>query len=382
MFGNKSTTYMLTGTTSPIFVPRNNKPAVVHPGLDYFFVQIYGAQAAFHGSIWDRVKNLVIATQVSIHHPVLGQENIRALQRTREVKRARAEQLGLKPNLIGLIPAVMSDISISVEFILDKENCLRDLSGLINSDSFIATVSLAPGAAMAAKAISGLAGKVIETFIPAQERQPILQFNGEFNLADESLKDGYYVILGTRDDQNPLPRSSLRLQVKDGQLFANGEMVTQTSYVVIDVHRTAVRTRGLNDGAAWDIKLREAEDEARRIGSDPMSKDDERKSTWKRCRNLIKEAQTLLRNDPNYHRTEAEKIIKASFNQCTKDLNINGETRGGKVVKTARSAWKPDVQTERLALEISLDENLDATLDEYAEQVAETRKILKAAKLA
>src|SRR6266700_5167388 len=69
--------------------------------------------------------------------PTLGQESLRAIQRSREVQRGRAEQLGLTSNLIGLVPAVMSRISISIEFILDKENRLAVLGGLINDDSFL-----------------------------------------------------------------------------------------------------------------------------------------------------------------------------------------------------------------------------------------------------
>lgn len=377
----KDQPYAMTGTTSPIFLPRGEDITAVRPGLDYFFVQIYSAQAAFNGPVWERVKNLIVATKVHINHPVLGQEGMRAIQRTREVRREHAEHLGLRPNLIGLVPAIMPDISISIEFILDKENSLRGLSGLINSDSFLAMVSLAPGAALVAKTISGLAGKIIETFVPAEERQPILQFSGEFNLADEGLKDGYYVILGTRDDRNPLPNPLPKFLIQDGELLADNQIITQLSYVVMDVHRTTARTRALNDNAPWEAKLREAEDEARRFVHDTLASDKEKKSAWEKCRNLLKEAQTLLRNDINYHRIEAEYIIKASFTQCAKDLNIRPDSRGGGIVKASRGSWQPDMRAERSFLDISLDENLDATLDLYAEQVAESRRVFKAAQI-
>lgn len=372
--------YAIIGTTPPIFLPRGREIVAVRSGQDYFFVQIYGAQVAFNGSIWERVKNLIVATKVSINHPLLGQEDMRGIQRTREVRREHAEQLGLCPNLIGLMPAIMPDISISIEFILDKENSLRSLSGLINSDSFLAAVSLAPGASMVAKTISGLAGKVIETFVPAEERQPILQFGGKFNLADEGLKDGYYIILGTRDDRNPLPNPLPRFQVKDGLLLANNEIITQLSYVVIDVHRTAVRTRFCNDNAVWEVKLREAEDEASRFANDPMADDKDRKSAWEKCRNLIKEAQTLLRSDINFHRHEAENIIKTSFVKCAKDLNINTDNRSsGGIVKASRGNWSPDMRTERLSMGISPEENLGAMLASYAEQTAEVQRMLESA---
>ncbi len=379
---SKDQPYAMTGTTVPIFLPRDRGDAVsaIRPGQDYFFVQIHSAQAAFNGQVWERVKNLIVATKVNINHPLLGQEGMRAIQRTREVHRARAEHLGLRPNLIGLVPAIMPDISVSIEFILDKENSLHGLSGLINSDSFLAMVSLAPGAALVAKTISSLAGKIIETFVPAEDRQPILQFSGEFNLAAEGLNDGYYIILGTRDPRNPLPNPLPKFQIRDGELLANDEIVTQLSYVVMDVHRTSARTRDLNDNAPWEAKLREAEDEARRFVNDPLATDKERKSAWEKCRALLKEAQTLLRNDVNFHRHEAENIVKASFIQCAKDLNIKPDSRGsGKIVKASRGIWQPDMRAERSFMEFSLDENLDATSDLYVDQANETRRILQEA---
>jgi len=49
---------------------------------------------------------------------------------------------------------------------------------------------------------------VIQTFVPAQDQVPILQFAGDFDLGADTqtgLRDGYYVILGTRDSRNPIP---------------------------------------------------------------------------------------------------------------------------------------------------------------------------------
>jgi hypothetical protein len=370
--------YAMVGTTAPIYVPRGPQSQSIRPGEDYFVVQVHSAQAAFTGTIWEHAEELIVATKVSLHHPILGNDSLQAIQRARKVEHNRAEQLGLCPNLISLVPAVMPDFSVSIDFILNKKNYLNALGSLINSDAFLATISLAPGAAMVAKTISGLSGKIIETFVPAEERQPILQFGGDFNLAGDDFKDGYYVILGTGDEHNPIPNPIPNLEVKNGELLANGTRVTQLSYVVIDVHRTPVRTRAFNDGALWEIRLREAEDEARRLGSDPLASDEERKSAWEKCRNLLKEAQTILRTDANYHRHEADSIVKAAFSQCTKDLNITSGSRGvGGIVKASRASWQPDLQAERQVFDISLDENLDVSLDYYAEQVVETRRVLK-----
>jgi len=142
------------GVTSPIFVPRVADPPAVKPG-DYFWIKIQGAQAAFRGSIFDQVRQLVVTSKVNLNHPILGNEDIHAIQRTRQIKKDAAEQLGLASNLISLVPATMTHVSIAIEFILDKENNLAKLGNLINSDSFMAVVSLAPGAAAVAKTVAG-----------------------------------------------------------------------------------------------------------------------------------------------------------------------------------------------------------------------------------
>lgn len=378
MFRKNNQPYATIGTTQPIFIPNNDDPKPVRPGRDYFLVQILNAQASFTGSIWQHVERLLVMSQVNINHPIIGNESLRAIQRSREVRKERAEQLGLSPNLVTLIPASMTHFSVSLEFVLDKKNRMHALSSLINDDSFLATVSLAPGAVMVAKTVGGLAQKVITTFIPAQEREEILKFNGDFNLAAKNLYEGYYVILGTRDEKNPIPNPIPKLDIQDGELLANGERVTQLSYVILDVRRTEARTRDLNEGAQWEGKLREAEDEAQRVKDDPFTTDEERKQTWDKCKNLLQEAQILLRSDLNFHRHEASCIIKAAFLQCSDALNISQESQpAGGIIKASRYGWQPDIMADRSFLDISPEEDLKADNDDYAKKVATSRALLQ-----
>lgn len=374
----------IIGTSSPIYVPREADGNTIRPGQDYFLVQILGAQASFTGSIWERAKRLIVISQVNLNHSILGDEALRALQRSREVRKDHAEQLGLRPNLIELVPAVMPSVSISVEFILDKENRLATLSGLINDDSFLASVSLAPGAATVARTVGSLAQKVIQSFVPAEEREPLLQFNGDFNLAVEGLRDGYYVILGTRDEQNPIPSPLQVLEIRDGELLANGKRVTQLSYVILDVRRVEARTRDLNDGAIWDAKLREAESLAVDMLNDPLAEVDIRKQTWQKCRNLLREAQAILRADPNYHRWEANSIIEVVYLMCSQLVSKEKtlEVRRARGIASTSLVWAADFSMDRDFLGISPDEDLFAAADRYPEQVAASRRVFREAGIA
>ena len=91
-----------------------------------------------------------------MNHPLLGTEAFVALQATRDVHRMRSVQLGLSTILIGLTPATMDKVTLSVDFILDTDDRLRALVKLIDSAAFTSALSLAPGAAAVASTISSL----------------------------------------------------------------------------------------------------------------------------------------------------------------------------------------------------------------------------------
>jgi hypothetical protein len=370
-------TYEITGTTPPIYVPHHSTPKSIQPGEGYFFIQIRAAQAAFSGPFWEKIKSLIVTSQVSLNHSILGSEALHAIQRSIAVERNRAEQLGMSPNLIRLVPATMAQVSISVDFILDKENQLSALGGLINNDAFFAAVSLAPGAAMVARTVSSLSQKILQTFIKSEERQPILQFSGDLNVVG-GLKAGYYIILGTRDEDHPLPNPLPSLEVVDEGLLANGVRITQLSYIVFDVRCVSARTRDLNDGAVWDNKLSQAETIAMSMSGNPLVTEHERKQAWQACVGLLKEAQILLSTDPNYLNREAQNIIKTAFTSCSAQILATGPLTTRGVAGNVHSM--PDaLRPERQLLGIPVDEDLDETLDNYAEQVAETRRVLRAA---
>ncbi|RMF29890.1 MAG: hypothetical protein D6759_13020 [Chloroflexi bacterium] len=376
--------YVTVGTTSPIYIPRGPEAKAVRPGESYFVVRIKGAQAAFSGPLWEKARRLIVTSQVSLNHPLLGPEPLQAIQRSREVHKGRAEQLGLSPNLINLVPATMDHVSISLEFIVDKENRLAALGGLINDDAFITAISLAPGAAAAARTIGTLADKILQTFLEPEERQPILAFSGDFNIATGDLQDGYYVILGTRDERNPLPRPLPTLEVQDGDLLADGQPVTQWSYVILDVRCLEVRTRDLNEGAGWAEKLRRAEGVAQRLGGDPFVGEEERRQAWQECKNLLKEAQVLLMEDPTYLRREAQDIIKEAYVRCREQIfgaEAGGISFGLPGTPKGPMRGEADTPSDRAFLGIPPEEDLHAAVRRYTAQVSEARRLLQEAGL-
>lgn len=79
------------GTTPPIRVAEAEEGEVIRVGHDYFFVNVRGAQASISGSNWERVNRLIVVSQVDLGLPAIGPSGLRSLQRSREVRRNRAE---------------------------------------------------------------------------------------------------------------------------------------------------------------------------------------------------------------------------------------------------------------------------------------------------
>jgi hypothetical protein len=268
----------------------------------------------------------------------------------------------------------MNHVSITIDFIVDTTNRLLQLSGLINSDSFLSAISVTPGAALVAKTIGGISQKILQTFVPSESRQPILQFTGDFNVGDASFTAGYYAILGTRDENSPIPDPLPRLEIKEGALFSGGIRVTQLSYVVLKITRTEARTRDLNDGAAWDVKLHDAETKALAASLDPQLLDGDRAGIWNECKKLLQDARTLLLVDPNYLRTEVDAILEKAFTKCA-DLLYGGK-RSRAPVAFDRTSIPQKVLVDGLSLGIPMDNGASTRLASYSQQEKASLELL------
>ncbi|MCS6848348.1 MAG: hypothetical protein RMN52_11630 [Anaerolineae bacterium] len=369
----------VTGTTTPIYVPASASPKAVEIGKHYFWLQVKAAQAYFSddgffkqyfGVSLDRIKNIVVTSKIRLDVPALDDAAL-GVKHLRDLRPSVPVQLGLSPNLIKLVPATMTQADVSLDLLVDKENQLAKLAGLINTDSLFAPLALSPGALAVAKTISSLAQKTIQAFIPAAEQKPILQFSGTFNLAGGDVREGYYVIIGTRDTSAPLPAPAAKLEVQDGSLLIDGRPADRLSYVILELGVAEARTRDAGANTPWHRKLREAEDEARHAGQDPFATDESRRQTWDRVVGLLREARVLLAADAEYLPGEADKIYWSSCELCKTALFSTGTKLAG--ATREREPWTPDEAQSRAALGIPADLDLDRALDDYLDQVNWTR---------
>lgn len=372
--------YPTIGTNpTPYYVPSRETDEAVTTDQGYFYIQVYGAQAAFTGPWWIGAQSVLIMSQINLHlgdRHDLGDHDFRSILQYRALDKNTAVQLGFSPILVDFVPAKMKKISFSIDYLIDTRQYLRDLVGLITDKDLLSTISLAPGAAMAAKIIGGLAEKIVSTFVPQQERKPILQFSGDFDLADEGLKEGYHVILGSHTPENPLPTKAPTFEVVEGGgLLMNGRPVTQLSYVILKVGCTkSIRDR-LTGDSPWRYKIQEARRLAADYADDPFADPDamKKKEFWeKQCLPLLREVSALLKADPNFLDSEVELVYRSAYRECLDLITAKAVTRksdSGQPVP----AWKPDPLADRRFLGIPENEDMDARLNQYAEQLFQAR---------
>src|SRR5262249_15686232 len=145
--------------------------------------------------------------------------------------------------------------------------------------------------------VGDLAEKVIGTFMEGNSRKPILNFIGDFNLMGAGIQQAYYVILGSADAAHPLPRPLPRFSVDGADLYPDGQVVKDLSYVVLDVETSPVRKRDLGRGTPWYKKLGEADSIAESMRAKYTATKKERERAEAECRKLIMVADQLLQQD-------------------------------------------------------------------------------------
>jgi hypothetical protein len=368
------------GTMGPIFVPypADQTPAVADVGREegYFLLRVHSAQAAYWGSTWGSFINpayqILVTSQVMLH-PRTDQP-VRGIQVARRIRRKQAVQLGLRSNLTDLVPTTLERVSVTLDFVLDRKDRLKALTGAINDSGFLGTLSMAEPTLATAKALGKAGGLILDAFLQPEERTPILQFTGDFNVGSRDLKAGYHVLLGSVDESNPLPRQIPKLEIRGRDLILDDQPVTKLSYVVLEVICTRARQR--SGVADWDVRLRQAEDKASDFEQERNPTEESRKKTWNECSKLIQEARTLLRADPSVLPREANDIILAVYASCEKVFS--GTSAGTRSPKAAvLAAITPTEITEaRRMLQVPEAGNLEEDVRRYAEDVLAAKKLL------
>jgi hypothetical protein len=131
------------------------------------------------------------------------------------------------------------------------------------------------------------------------------------------------------------------------------------------------------------LKLREAEDEAKNVDVDFAMTEVERKATWDKVRSLLKEAQTLLRADPSYLRSEAQMIIATAWDACQRSFSQPTSSRSIAASKDAsKPKWIPALDEDASILDLPPATEFGDRMDQYVDHVLATQDELSSVSVA
>jgi hypothetical protein len=359
------------GTAPWIVIPKSPDSDPLKPGAGYFRIQIIGTQAVIDRRLFRRPEQLVVTSSVELSVPPFKGAPVTSIHRIRPIKAGLAEQLGLAGTLVDIVPATMEHVSVAVDFMLDSKNQFEPLARLVNDGAFSVVVSLVPGVAAVAQALTGLSKSITEQFLSAEDRRPILRFASALSIPALDLRDGYYVILGSTSEQNALPRplpQATDLHVQGNDLLYLGTAVTEWSYVILSIDTMDLRTRDLGRGEGWYEKLNHVDVTVEQIANDPFATQRDRRAAWESCQQTLSEVNLLLLESPHYLRSEAKDIVKKAYAEA-RDRIFSG---GGGALGAPPSL---DASDRRL-LEVESEAQLRADVEAYTAAEANARSRL------
>jgi|GEM_PF-4774358 len=252
------------GTFGPFFIPKDGgipRGTLVH-GDYYFSVHFQNAALIAHGGWWNNSKFAVGTMDVST---TVGQKSLHGTNFTFQQdigNGVHGDNAGQNHSVIEMTPARMNSVTLHFQILVTNKQPVTDLLKLISGNAFTTAFSLAPGVSSVVSAVSGLVPSVLGLFgfdEPAQ--QTLLDREFDFDLQQQSLGDGHYVILAAHGINSELaqPLQDSDFTVQGSQVLLKGHPIAEASYLLIEC---AVRDNlqdSLGDSAEpWVLQYNQA----------------------------------------------------------------------------------------------------------------------------
>lgn len=327
----------IRGTTPPIFIPKCEPPKYIMLHKAYFLVKLTNVEVVYQGDMWTMVDQFSVNSKVALNCPPLSPIPIEVWHGTYTVKNGQMERLSFATLLPDVVPAKMSQMSVALTFAGEKMS------------------------------------------------HPIFQFAGNFLIwihpRNDGLRAGYYAMLGSQDGQHPLSEmpDPSRFKVKENRLYWDEQPVSQLGYssILLEVMSLDTRTHFMHHGAPWHLEFMEAKALAEDVAKGMIAGEKRIEAAWETCYGRLKQARTLLYQDPWYLPDEAELIYMQMATSCRdKFLGITQAERSLKSYRGQPEA-APELQADLADLELDPYTNVAAALLRYAEQVDQTRSLLR-----
>ncbi len=296
---------------------------------DYFSIKIHSVYAYYKSGFFENIKKLIVVSETSIVEA--GKPPIQSTMINKVWQRLdkSGDFIGVNDHLVVLSPAMASNIQLKVSFRGIGEDRFKMLFEALSEPSFKAALGLSPATSATISAIAPTVQKLVASPYTSNDPRQILDINQSYVVYPEknvlrrdSLREGFLVIMSSREGKSDELTKILSLGTKDIRLSSLGDIGLEykegsdwkpfrnNSYVILSVTKTPVR--GENQYSNWFLKYCDAE----RIAEEKLLSGEPLDRVKPEVIGLWREGNALLFADSNYIQSE-----KASIkNKHLKDL--------------------------------------------------------------
>jgi hypothetical protein len=353
---------MPTGA-SPLYYPEQPPPpSKLELDNSYFRVQLHHAQAFFKAG-WLTEPGFVTLSS-SVESSFQPGSPIQSLHRISTLQKNTPCGLGVGTNLTQYLPVRPSDsLRIAIKYTVSQDKPVQNLLTQMQQTGLVAQLSLArPDWAVALK-VSDVAGKLLSYLLREGSEHDIFDLKIDLNLSD--LKTGYYVVLGSKNDENwPEPRI-LKIDQDSSLITKTGGSLSHLCYAVIKVAGLSRQMQEVFRDEPWWELLQIAKENI--LDAIPDS-ELERRELLGEWRFALKQVKSLARKRREFLWSEIQEIL------ATAETEVQAKLKPPSTPEAFGFDELPDDLQE--ILEVETKEDLQKLVRDYHDALEVSQKLL------
>jgi len=305
------------------------KDAQISRNKEYVSIKLQSVYAYYRSGFFENIKQLLIKSDISLEQGGKRDQGT-MLNVSKELPSQSGEFIGLNNHIAVLTPSSRTSIMLSVGFRGVGEDKFKKIFDLLSGPALKTPLNLADATLGKISGITTIVQGFLSTPYTSNNPKSILDISQSFIFYSDTLehpdalREGYLVVVSSREHKGDGLTKILSLQPEDYRLSSQGHQLeykesgawtplVDNSYVIFSITQTT--TRG-EDEAPWLVKYRAAEDASRKV-LEGVSVDKAKADALA----LWREGNILIGADQNYIDSERDGIRSAHLAEIKKILN-------------------------------------------------------------
>ena len=286
--------------TTPFFFKKDETLGPAAPltrGNYYLAVRFHSGNVIRSGGFWDEVNGVAVTSEAAINNG--GAVKSSGLHEAFDMKSEPSQTLSTNKDIIGLIPATVETINLTVKYVVSRHDRVPDVIALVRDNKLAALFSFATGTSQLIDGITSLVPTVLDLFKggATTAQSDFLSANLTLDLTGDPLQPGVYVAFASHDAANHevdnIAAEKITVGVSDVKV--NGAPLQKTAYVALELRLHDTLDIDLHPDEEWIKQYNKAQELIQNF--DTNAAPQEQATALQDIQKLIITVRTLLLDD-------------------------------------------------------------------------------------